>query len=158
MVYVEDKIISRIEKLLYSFIWNNNVHRIKKSTLIAPIEFGSLGMIDVRTCNLTAKGTWIRRLLGPEISKWKTLTWYMLDINKYNLITSNCLELNKQGKSPFHTQVLNAWAEINSFEPNSLQEIINQNVIGNEFIKIENKPIREIFSRNKYKIERTKNK
>ena len=82
-------------------------------------------MIDVRICNLTAKGTWIRRLLGPEISKWKTLTWYMLNIDKYNLITNNCLELNKQGKSPFHTQVLNAWSEINSFEPKSLKQIIN---------------------------------
>ena len=145
MVYVEDKIISRIEKILYSFIWNNNVHRIKKSTLIAPVELGGLGMIDVRICNLTAKGTWIRRLLGPEISKWKTLTWNMLNVDKYNLITNNCLELNKQGKSLFHTQVLKAWSEINSFEPKSLKEIINQNVIGNKFIKIANNPIRENF-------------
>ena len=153
MVYVGEKIINRIEKLLYSFIWNNNVHKIKKSTLIAPIEFGGLGMIDVRACNLTAKGTWIRRLLGPECSKWKTLTWYMLNINKYNLITSNCLELNKQGKSPFHTQILNAWSEINSFEPKTLKEIVNQNVVGNKFIKIDNKPIRENFlGTNKLKI------
>ena len=89
---------------------------LKKNTLIVPIELGGLGMIDVRICNITAKGTWIRRLLGPESFKWKTLTWNMLYIN--------CLELNKQLKSPFNTQVLNAWSEINSIEPKSLKEII----------------------------------
>ena len=80
----------------------------------------------------------------------------MLYINKYNLITSNCLELNKQGKSPFHTQVLNAWAEINSFEPKSLKEIINQNVIGNKFSKIENKPIKENFLGTNIKLKELK--
>ena len=77
---------SKIWKLLLIYgkvdhYQNNNVHRIKKNTLIAPIELGGLGMIDVRICNITAKGTLIRRLLGPESSKWKTLTWYMLNIN-----------------------------------------------------------------------------
>ena len=43
-------------------------------------------MIDITACNLEAKGSWIRRLLGIEISKWKTLAWYMLNVNQKNII------------------------------------------------------------------------
>ena len=34
-----------------------------------------------------------------------------------------------------------AWAEINSFEPVTLKEIINQSITENKFIRIDNKPI-----------------
>ena len=47
----------------------NNVHKIKKGKIIAPIEIGSLGMIDIRACNLAAKGSWMHGLLGIENSK-----------------------------------------------------------------------------------------
>ena len=51
----------------------------------------------------------------------------MLNIDIKKLKNSNCLE-NPKGKSPFHTQILKAWAEINSFETKSLKEILNQYV------------------------------
>ena len=141
MISIEDITIKRIEKILYSFIWPNNVHKIKKNTIISPIELGGLGMIDIKSCNLTAKGSWIRRLLGHENSKWKVLTWHMLNINTQQLSNSNCLDKNKQGKSSFHTQILLAWSEINSFEPITLKEIINQSITENKYIRIDNKPI-----------------
>ena len=69
MIYVEDAIIKRIEKLLYNFIWTNNVHKVKKSTIIAPIEDGGVGMIDLNLCNLAANGSWVRILLNNDRSK-----------------------------------------------------------------------------------------
>ena len=102
-------------------------------------------MIDIRSCNLAAKGSWIRRLLVPDNSKWKVLTWFMLNINIEKLQNNNCLELNAQGKSAFYTQILRAWAEINSFNPITLMEIINQNLVENKFIRIENKPVIDTF-------------
>ena len=81
-------------------------------------------MLDINSCNYAAKGSWIRRLLNPENSKWKNLTWIMLNIDKNKLINSNCLEHNIKSKSSFHTQMLKAWAQVNSFEPKSLKEII----------------------------------
>ena len=78
----------------------------KKNTFIAPIELGGLGMIDIRACNLAAKGSWIKRLLSPGNSKWKNLTWSMLNINKKKVIKSNSLKSCVAGKSLFHTQTL----------------------------------------------------
>ena len=92
MISIEDITIKRIEKILYSFILPNNVYKIKKNTIIAPIELGGLGMIDIKSCNLTAKVAWIRRLLGHENFKLKVLTWHMLNINTHQLSNSNCLE------------------------------------------------------------------
>ena len=40
MIYIDETIFAKIEKLLYSYIWPGNVHKIKKTTFIAPIEFG----------------------------------------------------------------------------------------------------------------------
>ena len=142
MIYIEETIIKSIEKLLYNFVWANNVHKIKKSTIIAHIEMGGLGMIDIRACNLAAKGSWIRRLLGIENSKWKTLTWYMLNVNQKNLANSNCLTPKAQGKSDSHTQILKAWSEINSFVPITLKEIINQRITENIHIRVDNNPLK----------------
>lgn len=135
MMYVEDKVIKRIEKMLYSFIWSKNVHKIKKNTLIAPIEAGGLGMIDMKSCNLAAKGTWVCRLLSVEKAKWKELTWFMLNIKKRNLVNSNCL-LQVTAKSEFHKQIINAWSDINSFIPITIKEIINQSISENKYVKI----------------------
>ena len=56
------------------------VNKIKTSTLIALIESGGIGMIDVKACNLTVKGSWVKRLLNERNAKWKDLTWYMLNV------------------------------------------------------------------------------
>ena len=89
MIHIEDITIKRIEKILYNLIWSNNVHKIKKNTIIAPVELGGLGMVDIKSCNLAAKGAWLRRLLDHENSKWKVLTWYMLNTNIQKLANCN---------------------------------------------------------------------
>ena len=40
MIYIDETILEKIEKLLFSYIWPGNVHKIKKNTFIAPIELG----------------------------------------------------------------------------------------------------------------------
>ena len=102
-------------------------------------------MLDIKSCNLAAKGTWVRRLLSPESSKWKELTWFMLNIDRHNLVNSNCILPNRQAKTNFHTHIIKAWTDINSFIPISLKEIINQSICENNYIRIENKPIKDDF-------------
>ena len=102
-------------------------------------------MLDINACNLAAKGSWIRKLIGTENSKWKTLTWYMLNTSPNNLTDSNCLWKKTIGKSKFHTQIFQAWSEINSFEPTTLKEIINQSLTENIYIRVDNKPINANF-------------
>ena len=99
-------------------------------------------MLDINSCNSAVKGSWIRRLLNPENSKWKNLTWLMLNTDE--LINSNCPEHNIKSKSPFHTQIFKACAQIKSFGPKSFKEIIIQSICNNKYILIGNKPINEL--------------
>ena len=69
----------------------------------------------------------------------------MLNINIEKLKYNNCLELKVQAKNVFHTQILRAWAEINSFNLITLKEIINPNLVENKYIRIGNKTIKDIF-------------
>ena len=82
----------------------------------------------------------------------------MLNIDRYNLVNSNCISQNTQVKTNFHTQIIKAWIDINSFIPVSLKEIINQSICENNYIRIENKPIKDDFQgiNNKAKLKEMK--
>ena len=69
----------------------------------------------------------------------------MLNVNKTNLAYSNYLTPKGQGKSDFHTQILKAWSEINSFVPITLKEIISQRITENIHIRVDNKPLKAYF-------------
>ena len=129
----------------------------KKTHVYSTSRICRLGMVDIRACNLAAKGSWIKPLLSPENSKWKNLTWSMLDINDKQLINSYSLKSCMSGKRLFHTQTLKAWAEINSFMPATLKEIINQNVYENIYLQIDNNPIKYTFLGIKNKTSLQKN-
>ena len=69
----------------------------------------------------------------------------MLDKNARRLKNSNSLMHKVKGKSLFETQMLNAWAEINSFDPITIKEIINQSISEIIYIRIEHKPIKNDY-------------
>lgn len=61
-------------------MWNSKAQTIRRSTIIAPIVEGGLGMIDVFEVHSAAKCGWIRWLISKNAGKWKTAMWVMLDI------------------------------------------------------------------------------
>ena len=57
-----------------------------------------------------------------------------VEYKKGNLVNSNCLS-QITAKSEFHTQIINAWSDINSFIPITIKEIINQSISENKYVK-----------------------
>ena len=53
-----------INKLIYSFLWNSQ-DRIKRNVLIYPIEYGSIGIVDVETKLKALKACWVSRTIKP---------------------------------------------------------------------------------------------
>ena len=49
MIYIPENILQKIDKILFDFLWSSKPAKIKRSTIIAPIEEGGLGMVDVYT-------------------------------------------------------------------------------------------------------------
>ena len=88
MIYVPYNILLKLDELLFKFLWNNKPPKVKRTTIIAPIEDGGLGMVDVFEVHSTAKCGWIRRLMSDTDGKWKNTMWIMLDIEP-NILNKN---------------------------------------------------------------------
>ena len=148
MIYIPDNIIERIDKMLFNFLWDNKTAKIKKLTMIAPIEDGGLGMIDVHEVHRAAKCGWIKRIYDNTQSKWKITTQYMLAIPIHAMNKNLDKKVIKECKSDFHSQILSSWIELHNIEPSSTEEILNEYLILNRHIQVENKSIPENFCGN----------
>ena len=80
MIYIPQDVLETIDKMLFNYLWDNKRAKIKRTTIIAKIEDGGLGMIDVHEIHNAAKCSWIKRLLDETNSKWKITTLQMLGI------------------------------------------------------------------------------
>ena len=142
MIPTPDAILKKLDKMLFNFLWSNKPAKIKRNTIIGPIELGGLGMIDVYAVHTAAKCSWIRRLFDNTNSKWKVIFIVMLNI-KPALLNKN-LELKNTSRclTEFHKQILTSWIELTSKEPFSYKEIINQYILHNRHIKINGEVIK----------------
>ena len=74
-------------------------------------------------------------------SKWQTLTWYLLNIEKDKI--RNKLRHVQRSKclTPFHMQLLDCWEEVHSVQPNTIEEIYNEYIFDNKYIHSGNQPL-----------------
>ena len=55
--------IDRIEKIMYSFIWDGKPDKRKRSTLIQNYKKGGIKMINIEKFIMSLKATWIKKIL-----------------------------------------------------------------------------------------------
>jgi hypothetical protein len=67
-----NEIVKKINELLYSFIWNSPVCRVKKEILQNNYDNGGLKMINLNAFILSLKSTWICRLFQKD-NKWQNI-------------------------------------------------------------------------------------
>jgi hypothetical protein len=67
MLNVDDRRIKEINRILYSFIWNNK-ERIQRNTLIGDIDKGGIAMVDIESKVKTMKAGWIKHIVSEH--KW----------------------------------------------------------------------------------------
>ena len=99
-------------------------------------------MIDVFAVHTTAKCSWIRRLLiGKENLIWKRIMYSMLNISAEMLNRNIAYTKYTKCKSKFHEQIMDSWNKVhNNSCPTKTVEILNQNILFNQSIKINNTP------------------
>ena len=140
MIYIPDKILQKIDKLLFDFLWNSKPAKIKRTTIIAPIGEGGMGMVDVYIVHIASKISWIKRLYDSTYGKWKIVMLKSMN-TELNILNKKC-DLNRnQNITKFYEQVLKSWYELFNYIPNSPNEILNEYVLHNKSIKIGGKVI-----------------
>lgn len=138
IVYTPKLLIKEIDTLLFKYLWDNKTPQINRNTIIAPIEEGGINMVDVFAVHTTAKCGWVRRLLSEiQNGKWKNIMHTMLNITSEMLNRDMTYSKFTKCKSDFHIQIMSCWNELhNSPKPDKTLEILNQNILYNQAVKI----------------------
>ena len=80
--------VKELNKILFNFIWGQR-DRIKRNVLIANVEKGGVGMVDLESYCLSLKAAWITRILQAD-----QCTWSFLGRKYLNAFGSNMLALD----------------------------------------------------------------
>ena len=151
-IFIPDDYLKRIDALLSQYLWGKNKHgknnkpKVKHTTLIAPIDKGGLGMVDVYAVHTASKCSWIKRLNNNSTSKCKNSTWNMLNFEPHLLYKNfKNYELKKHCKTKYHKQMIEEWFKINTKDPKTIEDILQQFIIYNQYITIDRKPILTTF-------------
>ena len=141
MIPIEESALKQLDTIFFKFLWNNKPAKIKRSTIIAPIEQGGLSMIDVYEVHATSKCSWICRLFNESESKWKLIFIKLLNIPKQMLNKNLEEQTANLCKGEFQKQVLMSWIKVHGNEPKLYKDVINQYLTYNKMIKINRKVI-----------------
>ena len=68
-----NKFIKDLNSILYGFLWNSKIDKIKRKQITQKYSQGGLKMIDINNYIQGLKSSWIKRSLNDENAKWKKL-------------------------------------------------------------------------------------
>ena len=109
--------------------------------MIGPKELGGLDLPDFDIINDSLKVTWVKRLNdSTETSIWSHIPlYYLQDVGGlFHLQCNIDLKLLKTDiPIDFYKEALKAWQKINNRTPRTKEQVLNEIVWNNRFIKIE---------------------
>ena len=84
-IYTPVEILHKIDKIIFSFLWNNKPAKVKRSTIVSSIRNGGLKMPDIYSINETSKILWIKKISNNVNCKWASLMLSLLNLNPIEL-------------------------------------------------------------------------
>ena len=142
------KVINRINRMIYDFLWNYKKIRVSRNTITQPIQKGGLGILDLETQCDAIKNTLIKMLIRDKTKNkiWANLMVWHLD--KYRSANQNLSvfktfigNTTNAKVRQFQGRLLNAWANATN----------NDIPIAKSLPKIYNEPL--FFNRNSIKTQ-----
>ena len=144
---IPDGIETKINKIIYNFIWNGP-EKIKISVLINDITNGGLNMLDIKTQFISIKAAWIPRFFRDikVNSPWTLLakTYFNRICSDYNVLKMNFVNFNMLSdnfKIPkFYQEIIVSFLQSKNIEePKSKEELLNSVIWGNKFFTYKDK-------------------
>ena len=135
-VYISDKYINDINKMIINFIWSGRKPKLKRDVLYLRKEQGGLSVPDFRKMVHANYIKWLKKYTSPEEHIWNKNLTYFLSVNNVDvtiLLKSDYRmeKLNLKFRIPqFYYEMLNIWSKYGE-ESESKKQIIwyNQNLI-----------------------------
>jgi exonuclease III len=135
--------IKEINRKLYNFIYNGKSEKIKREIIIGDYNDGGYKMIDLESFIKGIKLRWMERLLNTE-GVWKTYIENKCKTDIRLLLNSNIKEIDLPFEFPKNNmwkEIWEIWCKENFKEPDTINEILNQQIWYNSNIRIGNKPV-----------------
>ena len=149
-----DASVEKLQKMVFSFVWNKKQDRISRKTAIKNIQEGGLGIPDIKTFINALKLTWIQKLQKTE-HKWKDiLTHVYPDINKTQILGPG-LYGNSNHANKFWEDVFKIYDQFwYKSKPSTAEELLAEPIFHNRNVQIGNKIIfhRDWINKGVYKI------
>lgn len=100
------RFLKELDEIIFRFLWGGKTHKVKKSIMCMPYEYGGYKMVDVYTFISTLKISWLRRFIGIEgqSSTWAYLYPMLSKVSRFGQgYIEKCL---KSIENPFWSDVL----------------------------------------------------
>ena len=119
-----EQFIFELEKELFSFLWNGNQNKIKKSVVNKPYCDGGLRMLNVRTFLSSMKLNWLKRLLDE--SPWKRFTVNMYPhLEQLFDLGAEYADIVSKNVNPFWKDVMKHYKKIsNKCFPTNIHDLM----------------------------------
>ena len=131
----------KIEKTLYTFLWNNKPSKIDKTTIKYEYAEGGIKMIDINLLLASLKISWLRRLLVNN-SLLEMMHSFNPDIEKLFYNGGEIYETIEGHINLFWKDVAKHYRTLsNKCKSENMTEILSEYVFGNVHILRDNKPI-----------------
>ena len=136
-----DCVFQDIDTVIYRFIENGKIDKIKRSVLIATYENGGLKVPNAKLFAESLKLTWLKKVSDVNNSNhWKILLIDELESYVGEKFWSEGLK-TKSFSNPFRQNILEIWSNIQQNPATTPEEILSQPIRYNKNIKIANKSV-----------------
>ena len=158
--------MASVKRTICDFVWNGKP-KIKHNTLIGPISKGGLNLPDFEIINNALKVVWIRRLYeSKKDANWSHIPLvFIRHLGGPFLFKCNydLKYLNLNIPIDFYKDTLLIWQTLNQHTPQTKEQILEEIIWNNRFIKIEGLSVyyrewhnagitrvKDIFNKNKF--------
>ena len=134
--------ISRINKLLFRFIWRSN-DKVKRVAIYHPIANGGLNMTDIQSMFASLKAKWINRIItaSPEKDSWVQLPYHYfkdfeIERTKLKFNFDESVRFDDIHQLPkFYAEAFESYNRAYATDKATfLSNILNESLFGNKFI------------------------
>lgn len=119
---IPTKFMKSLNTIVFRFIWNKKVEKIKRCTLTESYKNGGIRMTDIHNQMLSFRLKWLGRFLNDNKETWKKMFSYWFDLLGGTTFLLNCnfsfntLNIVNERKIPtFYKEILEAWELIRTF-------------------------------------------
>ena len=60
----------KVNDICFKFIWNFKPDKVKRQTIVLPVDKGGLNMVDFSMVDKSLKAAWVKRFYEADGSKW----------------------------------------------------------------------------------------